>query len=316
MVTQDDRTRTPQRAGRPKLSVVIVTFNSSGALSPLLDSIPAGLEGVDDYEIIIADNASHDGSAELAEAHPIRPRVIRMGRNAGYAAAINAAATMADRGSALLVLNPDLRLYPHAVMPLLEHITGASVGVVVPTNFSEEGHVDLTLRREPSIVTAWADALLGGGLAGRFGLGETITKSGSYSQRGLVDWATGSALLISENARNAVGEWDESFFLYSEEVDFLRRVREAGFGVLYEPAAKVMHAGGGSGRNPKLFALQTANRIRYYALHHGALATLVFRLGVVTGEALRCWRSPSHRAAFSSSLKPLLKGADFMLLRS
>jgi N-acetylglucosaminyl-diphospho-decaprenol L-rhamnosyltransferase len=313
---QDGQTQVQPTIGRTKLSVVIVTFNSAGALPPLLDSIPAGLAGIDDYEVVIADNASHDRSAELAEAHPVCPRVIRMGRNAGYAAAINAAAATVDQDCALLILNPDLRLYPDAAMPLIKQLSAPSVGVVVPTNYTEEGHVDLTLRREPSMATAWADALLGGGLAGRFGLGETITKDSAYSQRGLVEWATGSALLVSAKARHVVGEWDESFFLYSEEVDFLRRVREAGFGVLYEPEAKVMHAGGGSGRNPKLFALQTANRIRYYALHHGALPTLVFRLGVATGEALRSWRDPSHRAAFSSSVKPLLKGTDFMLLRS
>lgn len=309
----------PQRDrqdGQTSLAVVIVTYNSADALLPLLDSIPSGLEGVDDFEIVIADNASHDGSAELAEAHLAGPRVIRMGRNAGYAAAINAAVATVDDDRAILVLNPDLRLYPGAAMPLLERLSDPSVGVVVPTNYSEEGHVDPSLRREPSIMTAWADALLGGGIAGRLGLGETITKASSYDRSGLVDWATGSALLVSAKARKAVGQWDESFFLYSEEVDFLRRVREARFGVLYEPRAKVMHAGGGSGRNPKLFALQTANRIRYYALHHGTLATLVFRAAVATGEALRCWRNPSHRAAFSNSLRPLLKGADFMLLRN
>jgi GT2 family glycosyltransferase len=316
MMTQIPKSQSRVDARDMKLSIIIVTYNSAGSLPALLDSIPAGLEEMRQYEVVVIDNDSRDGSAELAEAHAVRPRVIRMGRNAGYAAAINAGAATVDRDRALLILNPDLRLYPRAALPLAEQLSNSAIGVAVPTNYTEDGSVDLTLRREPSMSTAWVDALLGGKLAGKVGLGETITTPTSYGQRALVDWATGSALMISAITRSIVGEWDESFFLYSEEVDYLRRVRDAGFGVLYEPQSRVMHAGGGSGRNPTLFALQTANRIRYYAQHHGAVSTLIFRLGVVTGEALRCWRDPSHRAALSSSIKPLLNGTDFMLLRS
>jgi N-acetylglucosaminyl-diphospho-decaprenol L-rhamnosyltransferase len=316
MMTLDGGSQSLSDTRQAKLSVVIVTFNSAIALPPLLNSISAGMNGIGEYEVVVVDNLSNDGSADLAESHPIRPKVIRMGRNAGYAAAINAATAVVDQNSAVLILNPDLRLYPSAAAALMKQLSVMSVGVVVPTNYTEDGEIDLTLRREPSIATAWADALLGGRLAGLLGWGETITKQRRYGRSGLVDWATGSALLISAEARHAAGGWDESFFLYSEEVDYLRRVREAGFGVLYEPESQVMHAGGGSGRNPKLFALQTVNRIRYYASNHGRVPTFVFRLGVVIGEALRCWRNPSHRAALSNSVKPLVKGADFMIHRS
>lgn len=313
---QSGQTPNNGHTSQGKVSVVIVTYNSAGALPPLLDSLPLGMTGINDFEVIVVDNDSHDGSAELAEAHALRPRVIRMGRNAGYAAAINTASKVVDADSNLLILNPDLRLESGAVAPLLTQLTTPSIGVAVPANYDDHGELDFTLRREPSLTTAWADAILGGRIAGRFGLGEAITKADRYAGRGLVDWATGSALLVAPGARHAVGDWDESYFLYSEEVDFLRRVREAGFGVLYEPESKVMHAKGGSGKNPRLFALMTANRIRYYALHHGALPTFLFRVGVITGEVIRCWRSSSHRSALFNSVKPLLPGAVFMHVRS
>lgn len=313
---QDTHNLFDEEAARAKLSVIIVTYNSAAALPPLLDSLPAGLAGIDRFEVIIVDNDSQDGSADLAEGHPVRPTVIRMGRNAGYAAAINAAAATVHPQSDVLILNPDLRLYPGAAKPLMEHVATPSTGVAVPLNYTEDGRIDHTLRREPSILTAWADAILGGGLAGRCGWGETISKADRYARRGSVEWATGSALLISARARRMVGEWDETFFLYSEEVDYLRRVREAGFEVLYEPESQVMHAGGGSGRNPRLFALMTANKIRDYARHHGAFQTSLFRLGVVVGQAIRCWRGTSHRAAFYGAIKPLVPGSDFMTLRS
>lgn len=301
----------PEGPPRP-LSVIIVTFNSGAVLLALLDSLPAGLRGIPGFEVVVVDNDSRDGSAELAEAHPIGPRVIRMGRNAGYAAAINAAAATAPSDADLLILNPDIRLYPGSVRPLVKHASAPSVGIAVPLNFREDGTVDPTLRREPSILTAWAEAVLGGKLAGRLGWGEIVGQADRYDRLGSIEWATGSALLVSAQARRAVGDWDESFFLYSEEVDYQRRVRETGLDIVYEPRSQVMHAGGESGTNPRLFALLTANRIRYYSRHHGALSTSLFRLGIAVGEALRSWRGSVHRAALRGALSPSRPVRDFL----
>ena len=77
------------------LAIIIVTYNSAEALPGLLETLPAGLDGIRRAEIVVVDNASADGSAELAEAHPMRPRVVRTGRNGGYAAGINAGAGLA-----------------------------------------------------------------------------------------------------------------------------------------------------------------------------------------------------------------------------
>ncbi|WP_341486482.1 glycosyltransferase [Pararhizobium sp. A13] len=87
----------------------MVTYNSASVLPGLLDTLPAGLEGTEQYEVIIVDNDSHDQSVDLALAHPIGARVIRTGGNAGYAAAINAATATIDPSADLLVLNPDIR---------------------------------------------------------------------------------------------------------------------------------------------------------------------------------------------------------------
>jgi GT2 family glycosyltransferase len=281
-------------------------------LPPLLDSLPAGLAGIGGFEVVVVDNDSPDGSAELAEAHPLGPRIIRMGRNAGYATAINAAAATIEPDSDLLILNPDLRLYPGAVRSLMERTAMSSVGIAVPKNFREDGTIDPTLRREPSLLTAWSEAVFGGKLAGRFGWGEIVGRADRYERSGPIVWATGSALLVAARARQAVGHWDESFFLYSEEVDFQRRVRKAGFEIVYEPRSEVMHAGGEGGTNPRLFALMIANRIGYYSRHHGALPTSLFRLGIAFGQAVRSWRGSTHRAALRSALGRWRPGVEFM----
>jgi N-acetylglucosaminyl-diphospho-decaprenol L-rhamnosyltransferase len=300
-----------QIARRP-LSIVIVTFNSAAVLPRLLDSLPAGLRGLSDLNVIVVDNDSRDGSGKLAEAHPLGPTVIQMGRNAGYAAAINAAVATIHPNSDLLILNPDVRLHPGAAKPLVELAATPTVGIAVPRNFREDGTTDPTLRREPSVFTAWAEAVLGGKLAARLGWGEIVGRMTSYGSRDTIEWATGSALLVSAQARRAVGAWDESYFLYSEEVDYQRRVREAGFDIVYEPRSQIMHTSGESGTNPLLVALLTANRIRYYRRHHTMLASLLFRLGIVVGEALRSWRGSVHRAALRSAMMPLRPALEFI----
>ena len=174
----------------------------------------------------------------------------------------------------------------------------------MPRNLCTDGTVDRTIRREPSVRTAWADALLGGKLATQLGLGEIVHDNNLYERGGLVDWASGSALLVAARARRTVGAWDESFFLYSEEVDYQRRVRSGGFRIAYAPDAEVVHIGGECHSNPSLFALLTANRVRYFARHHGPLSAFMFRLGVAAGEMFRAARGAEHRGALLSALAP------------
>jgi N-acetylglucosaminyl-diphospho-decaprenol L-rhamnosyltransferase len=286
------------------LSIVIVTYNSASVLPGLLDSLPAGLEGVKQFETIVVDNDSADNSADTALAHAIRPRVIRMGRNAGYAAAINAAAATVRPDADLLILNPDVRLLPGAAKLLVDRLRDSFVGVAVPRILAEDGTTRWSLRREPSIMTAWTEAVLGGTFAARSGTGETIGDLAFYDQGGLIEWATGAALAVAARVRGIVGDWDESFFLYSEEVDYLRRVRESGGFVAYVPQAQVVHIGREYLGNPRLSALMTANRIRYYRRYHGPLATAVFRLGIIVGEAIRAVLGPGHRAALRAALTP------------
>ena len=174
----------------------------------------------------------------------------------------------------------------------------------MPRILAEDGTTRWSLRREPSIITAWTDAILGGTFAARSGTGEMIGDLALYDQGGLIEWATGAALAVAARVRGIVGDWDESFFLFSEEVDYLRRVRESGVFVAYVPQAQVFHIGREYLGNPGLSALITANRIRYYRRYHGPLATAVFRLAIIVGEAIRAVLGPGHRAALRAALAP------------
>ena len=287
------------------LSIVIVTYNSASVLPGLLDSLPAGLKGIKQFETIVVDNNSADDSVDIALAHATRPKVIRAGRNAGYAAAINVAAATVHADSDLLILNPDIRLLPGSARLLVDCLANSSIGIAVPRIRAEDGTSQLSLRREPSLMTAWTDAILGGTLATRIGAGEMIGDPTIYNRGGLVEWATGAVLVVAARARKVVSKWDKSFFLYSEEVDYFRKVRDCGLSVAYVPQAQVVHIGKDYLENRRLSALMSNNRIRYYQRYHGPLATAVFRLAVIVGEALRAFRGPGHRAALRAALTPL-----------
>lgn len=290
------------RSERP-LAVVIVTYNSANTLGGLLDTLAEGLEGVSHSEVVIADNASADDSVAIAEGHPIGARVVRTGQNGGYAAGINAALATIGEDADVLILNPDIRLLRGTAARLAAMLQHPGVAVAVPRIMHESGDLFHSLRREPSLRTAWADALLGTKLGSGIDVGESICNSDLYEAPGIFDWASGAALAVSSEARRTIGDWDETFFLYSEEVDYQRRAREAGFHIAYVPDAWAVHFGGDYSRNGRLYAILTANRIRDYARHHGAVSTALFRLAVLTGEALRSLGgSAVHRAGVMGAL--------------
>jgi N-acetylglucosaminyl-diphospho-decaprenol L-rhamnosyltransferase len=294
-----------QPAAKCGLSIVIVTYNSASVLPGLLDSLPAGLKGVKQFETIVIDNDSADNSVDIALGHSIRPRLITMGRNAGYAAAINAAAATVPSDANLLILNPDVRLLPGAARLLVDRLMDPTVGVAVPRILAEDGTTYWSLRREPSLMTAWTDVILGGTLAARLGAGEMVGDPATYDRGGLIEWATGAILAVAARARGVVGDWDESFFLYMEEVDYLRRVRDCALSVTYVPQARAVHIGGEYSENPRLSALLSANRIRYHRRYHGPVSTAAFRLSIIVGEGMRALRGPpGHRAAVRAALAP------------
>lgn len=286
----------------PPLAIVVVTYNSADVLPGLLDSMAAGLAGLDSFELIVVDNDSRDASVDIASSHPIGARILAMGRNAGYAAAINAAAGTIAKDARLLVLNPDIRLMRGSIKRLCQPLNDPSVGVVVPQILHEDGAICKSIRYEPSVLATWSEALVGGRIAARLGLGEMVDTPHLYHQGGTIEWASGAALLISADARHVVGDWDESFFLYSEEVDYFRRLRMSGLRALYVPDARVIHIGGDYRRSTFLSALLTTNRIGYFARHHGAAESLFFRLGIAMGELLRAPLSAAHRASLKAAL--------------
>ncbi|MEJ1921979.1 glycosyltransferase family 2 protein [Microbacterium sp. KHB019] len=284
------------------VAVVVVTYRNASDIDRLIESLRREATA-NRLRVIIADNDSPDDTLSAARAHS-DVIAFSSGGNLGYSGGINAAARDAGSADAVLVLNPDIEVEPGAIAAMRSRLDQHGVGVVVPMIVDSAGERTDSLRREPSILRGLGDALLGGRLRRRPGaFAEMIFVPEVYGAARRVDWATGAALMVSSEAAAAIGEWDERFFLYSEETDYFRRAREAGFTVWYEPAAVVRHAEGGSGGSLQQFTLLAVNRIRYFAKYHGAVATALFHFTAVLNEVTRA-RDARHRAILRTVLRP------------
>lgn len=294
-------------AGAPTVAVVVVTYNSAAVLPGLLSSLDDGLRGLS-WHLTVADNASVDDSVAVARRMVPGCRIVQTGRNAGYAAAFNAAVRSAEPYDVVLLLNPDVRLSAGSVATLVARLGGEGaqrVGIAVPRILDEDGGVALSLRREPTVSRALGEALLGQ-RAGRIaGLGETVVDRDAYFRDGTADWATGAVMLISRACLESCGPWEERFFLYSEETEFALRARDHGFLTALVADAEVVHIGGESRVSPALWSLLTVNRVRLFRMRHSRPATALFWSVVVLREASRAALGhPRSRRAVAALVRP------------
>lgn len=285
--------------GRRHAGVVVVSYNSA----PYLPTLLAGLREATprtDLDVLVVDNGSRDDSVRVAEA--AGAHVIRSPVNGGYAAGINLGLREVPANWPVVILNPDLTVARGALDLMLDAVEVPGVGIAAPKILFPDGHIMPSLNREPSLPGALGDAIMGSRMQWRpRWASEHVLHSDAYEARSEADWVSGAALAVSAACRAAIDEWDESFFLYSEEVEYMRRTREAGFLVRFVPDAVVTHVIGGSGQSPRLAALMAVNKLRYYRRWHGRLASAAYRAVLATHELLRSGR-PENRAALKALL--------------
>lgn len=292
----------------PMVIVIAVTYNSAALIPEFVTSLRDSVKRTS-YKLVMVDNASTDDTIAQIEEHAPEAVLVRSERNLGYGGGINMAMRAAQPQGPVLVTNPDLRLHPGALEILLDALSDPTIGIVVPQLLDDRGNISFSLRRDPRPLRVLGEAVLGGRRAGRYDrLGEMVTVSHSYETPGTADWATGACMLLSAECVRRVGDWNESFFLYSEETDYALRARDAGLAVYYQPRAQATHRGGDAHVSSELFELLTMNRWRLYRSRHGRAAGAAFRAALVADAIPRALlgRRPA-RAALKSLLSP---GAD------
>jgi len=266
------------------VSLIIVSFNTRDVLRESLQSVERE-RGDLTLEIFVVDNNSHDDSVEMVEAEFPHVRVIRSSVNLGFGAANNVALELA-RGRYVVLLNSDAFLCPDSLRLSVAHMdanpgVGVAGGRLVGRDFS----LQPSARMFPSILS---DFLVLSGLAHRFPksrfFGRFDRTWADPMQPAEVDWVPGAFSIIRSEALKKTGFFDPEFFLYSEEVDLCRRIKDAGFKIMYWPDIVVIHIGGESSRQIKTLEMSSAGaqlirwRMRstllYYRKHHGIGAWL------------------------------------------
>jgi GT2 family glycosyltransferase len=239
-----------------ELSIIIVSYNARADLEHCLESLAAAPPKAP-HETIVVDNASADGSADVAREAGVR--VLEAGDNVGFARANNLG-IRASSGANLLLLNSDTIVPPGAIDTLLAEVAAdPSVAVAGPRLVDAAGHPELSFGPMIGPINEMRQ---------QWRAARNVTALTAV--RSYPDWVSGACLLVRRSDAEAVGLLDERFFMYTEDVDFCASIRARGRRVLFTPAAEVVHLRGRS-RASAPAATERAYRrsqVAFYEKHH------------------------------------------------
>lgn len=263
-----------------ELSFIIVSWNVSALLRRAIESMLADAVGLS-FEIIVVDNASTDGTADMLRAAFPPVRLIANTENVGFTRANNQALAVAQ-GRFLFLLNPDAELERGAVRALrsfMDAPANGRVGIAGPQLVYPDHRLQSSRRRFPTLATALLESTpLQQWFPRNRVLDRYYVRDTSDQAAQDVDWLVGAALFVRRAVYDAIGGFDERFFMYSEELDWCQRAHAAGWRVVYVPQARVVHYEARS--SEQVVARRDiyfhSSKVRYFKKYHGA-----------QGEALR-----------------------------
>ena len=304
------------------LSVVIVNWNVCDLLRRCLHSV-FDTHRAASVEVIVVDNASTDDSVNMVRTEFPRAHLIANADNRGFPAANNQGIAVAH-GRYVLLLNPDTQVLGDLLATMVAFAdANPAVGVVGPQLLNPDGSVQSSRRRFPTLASAFFESTWLQLHAPRPILERYYVLDRPDDAVQDVDWVTGAALMARREAIQQVGLMDEGFFMYSEELDWCRRFREAGWRVVYLPTARIIHHVGKSSEQvlPARHIHFQTSKVRYFRKHHGAvsaealrlflLGNYLWQLGLEAAKwlvghkrPLRAQRMSAYRQVLRSGLRP------------
>ena len=284
----------------PDISVVVVSFNTRDLLRDCLLALRREMEGIPN-EVFVVDSASRDGSADMVASEFPEIKLIRSTVNLGFAGANNKAFVLAT-GRYVVLLNSDAFLRPLALRKSIDHMDeDTAIGLGGARLIGADGSWQASCRMFPSALN---DFLSLSGLAAKFPksrfFGRQDRTWASQDEPADADWVPGAYSIIRRTVLDQVGPFDERFFLYYEEVDLCRRIKNAGYLIRYWPDVVVVHLGGESSKTITSLTMSRSGaqlelwRMRsaflYYRKHHGPTAWLSKNIESVW-HRLRSWKN-------------------------
>jgi N-acetylglucosaminyl-diphospho-decaprenol L-rhamnosyltransferase len=292
-------------AAQPDVTVIVVTWNALPWLAPCLESVHG-------RDVIVVDHGSTDGTLELVRSRFPDVRVIEQ-ENRGMGGGNNTG-MRAAHGRWFFLLNSDAWIEPGSLDALVafadEHPEAAVVG---PRLVNTDGTLQRSVRGEPTLWRLATEYLFIRKLAPRSRRLNALY-AGDFAHDDVrdVDWLYGPALLVRREAADAVGLFDEDFFMFSEEVDWMTRFRRAGWKVLFFPGAQVVHVGGAS-HGGNLYVENLRGHLRWFDKHRGAReAERVRRLLLLS---LRLRAALLRREEYREGVRFLRSGSARTLLK-
>lgn len=253
--------------GRPDLAVVVVNMNSGDGLRRCVRSVVEAAGGIR-YDVVVVDNRSSDESVREAVAAFPRIRLIENDDNRGFPAAANQGLRVTDSDFVFL-LNPDAEVVAGTLEGLLkvaaDHPRAGAIGALVR---DPDGTIYPSARKVPSLAEGVIHTLLGFVWPGN--RWTRAYKLADWDRRSArqVDWVSGSSMLLRREALDAVGVFDESFFMYVEDMDLCTRMRAAGWEVWFSPELEVEHVGGTATAGKRRMTLEHSRSIYTYFVKH------------------------------------------------
>lgn len=263
------------------ISINIVSWNVRDLLRNCLRSISLQTTGlVQETEIIVVDNASSDGTAEMLHGEFPDVRVIANSENVGFTRGNNQAFAVA-RGRYFFLLNPDTELRPNALANLIAYTDAhPRIGILGPQLYYGDGSLQSSRRRFPTLATAFLESTK---LQQWFPHSSVLTRYYMLDTRDdetqEVDWVNGSAMFVRRELYEQIGGFDEGFFMYSEELDWCYRAKQAGWQIVYLPTAQVTHWEAKS--SDQAAALRDiyfhSSKVRFFRKYRGAFVAEILR---------------------------------------
>jgi len=312
------------------ISIVIVSWNVKALLERCLSSLTRSLSLARSAgreqdrlqcEIIVVDNASTDGSPDMVRQRFPAVTLIASDSNLGFARANNAGVALSN-GRYILLLNPDAEVIGDALLTMTAYMDShADVGALGPRLLFPNGQVQSSRRRFPTLATAFLESTV---LQQCFPRNRILQRyyvldRGDDEEQD-VDWVIGACLFIRRQAWEQVGPLDESFFMYSEELEWCRRLKTAGWRVVYIPWATVVHHEGQSSIQvvPARHVYFQSSKVLYFGKCYGApagetlrlflLATYAYQLSLEAVKWVLGHKRPLRRERILAYLRVLRSG--------
>lgn len=255
-----------------KVSVIIVTWNSSAHIAPCLASIKEKTTGID-YEVIVVDNASTDGTADLIEKDFPWVHLISNTTNDGFGRANNLGAREAT-GELLFFLNDDTVLTENSIQIMSEKMSD-SIGVLgCHLTFTDGSHQD-SVRRDPQFKDQFVILTKLHNFFPRM-IEHYLATETDYTKEQDVEQLMGACMMMRRSEFKKHNGFDPRFFIWFEEVDLIKRIRESGKRIVYTPATQLIHLKGqsfGKVISVKKQRMFQKSQRQYFFKHHGILKT-------------------------------------------